>query len=203
MLLRLALPAIAARAIETEVGASYFVFRNARLEPAPNPLSVDQSSDWAPFIAATYRFNERLGLRVSYEFVDDVRSTAEFGSPPGDPPPPLPVVYWGHYRDDVHIVSAAPEFSWPLWPRWTFSLAPRLNWVASRGDVRYATNSALILLRAPRRRNDRGVTLGGSARFGWSLGPRSSVSLGYSYLDLEPSFDREGHVFSAVVSWRF
>jgi hypothetical protein len=197
------LPIAAARPA-LEAGASYFDLRDARFEPAPAPLQVLQSEHKVvPFIAATHAFNESFALRFSYQYLHDLTASAEFGSPPGDPPSPLAVVVWGRYQDDVHVVSAAPEFRWSLRPRLNLSLAPQLNWVASRGTVAHSSTNALILLRAPYRRNDDGFTLGGSLRLAWSFRAHSALSLGYQYLDLEPSFDRKAHVYSAGWSWQF
>jgi hypothetical protein len=195
--------ALGASAIQPEVGASYFELHNARFEPAPTPLSVDEPSKGAPFIAVTHDFTDRFGFRLSYHHVNNLRATAQFGSPPGSPPSPLAVVVWGHYHDDVHLLSAAPEFKWSFSPKLTFAIAPQLSWVASRGVVSYSTTNALIQLIGPRKRHQDGFTLGGSARFLWSLGHRSAVSVGYQYVDLNPSFDREAHVFSGGVRWRF
>lgn len=199
----LAVPAIAA--VELEVGASYLVPEGARLERSPRPLSVDEPERVAPFVAASYAFTDAFAVRFSYQFVDNLRATAQFGSPPGTPDglPVIPIVVWGHYRDDVHIVALAPEFRASLRPNLTLGLAPQLNWVASRGRISYATDYPLILLVAPYDRNDEGFTFGGAARLLWSLSGRTAVSLGYQYLDLEPSFDREAHVLSAGLLWKF
>jgi hypothetical protein len=36
-----------------------------------------------------------------------------------------------------------------------------------------------------------------------SLGGRSALALGYEFLDLEPSFNREAQVLTGALSWRF
>lgn len=196
----LVVPVVASAKIQPEVGVSYFALRDTELERGSYPLWTDEPSETSPFVAATYEFNERFGLRLSYHYLDDVRTTTQLGSPPGSP---LAVVVWGHFNDDVHLFSAAPEFRWSLAPKLTFAIAPQLNWVASKGVVSYSTNDPLVLLVAPRKWDDDGVTLGGSARFLWSLGRRAALTLGYQYLDLDPSFGREAHVVSGGVQWSF
>ena len=198
-----ACPAIMAAEIRSEIGASFFAVRHARLEQSPSPLSSDEPGRTAPYVAATYGLNERIAIRLSYHYLNDVRTTAQFAGPPGIPPSPLPVFVSGHYVDDVHVLSVAPEYHWAIAPALSFSVAPQLNWVTSRGVVSYSTNSALILLVAPRERNDEGFTWGGAVRMQWSLGARAALAAGYQFVDLEPSFDREAHVFSAGLSWKF
>lgn len=201
--LLVAAPVIASAQWTAEAGAGYFRPENAHLESSPTPLTLDEPSRLAPYVAATYGFTPRFGLRMSYQFVNNARATAQFGSPPGSQPPVLPIVVWGHYHDDIHVVSAAPEFTWPLAPQLTIGIAPQLNWVASRGRVSYSTDYPLILLVAPRDRNEDGLTLGGSVRVRWALGPRASAVAGYQYIDIEPSFDRTAHVFSGGLQWKF
>jgi hypothetical protein len=69
--------------------------------------------------------------------------------------------------------------------------------------VSYSTTNPAVLLIGPRKRNDDGFTLGGSVRFLWSFSPRLAISLGYQYVDLDPSFDREAQVFSGGMQWKF
>lgn len=192
--------AAAAPAFHAELGASYFLLRNSDPQPGSHRLSVDEPEKLAPFVAGAYEFSERFSLRLSYHYLSDVSTVAELGSPPGSP---LAVVVWGHYDDDVHLVSAAPEFKWSLAPRLSLGVAPQLNWVASRGVVSFSTHNPAVLLVGPQRRHDDGLTLGGAARLLWSIGKNSVVSLGYQYVDLDPSFGREAHVFSGGLLWRF
>ena len=196
-------PARGVPAFVAEAGASHFEFRGGSLDGSIGALAVDEPARVAPYLAFAREFSDRFGLRLSYHFLDNVRTTAVFGGPPGVPPSPLPVVVWGHYLDDVHLLTLSPEFKWRLAPKMSFSFAPQLNWIASRGLVRYSSDSAFILLVGPQRRNDDGFTPGGATRLTWSLGPRAALTLGYQYSDLEPSFDREAHVFSGGFAWRF
>lgn len=199
--LALAASAGAAPTIQVELGASHFWLRDTHGEDNAAPLSIDEPTKTAPFIAATYAFNDRFGLRLAYHYLDDVHTSAEFGHIPGEVVPQ--VVVWGHFRDDVHVLSLAPEFNGSLAPRLKFAIAPQVNWVASRGVVSYSTNDPLVLLIGPRDRDDDGFTFGGSARVIWSLGERAAVSLGYQYIDLDPSFDRTAHVLSGGLLWGF
>lgn len=198
--LLLAAPVAGTAQWTAEAGAGYFQLEDAHLEQSPRPLTLDEPGRIAPFVAATYGFTPRFGLRMSYQFVNNARATAQLGSPPGSP---LTVIVWGHYRDDIHVLSVAPEFSWLVAPKLTLAVAPQLNGVVSRGQVRYSTDYLAIMLVPPHRRNDEGLTPGATARLAWALGARTTVSLGYQFLDLEPSFDRQAHVFSGGLQWRF
>ncbi len=195
--------ATASPAIHPEIGVSYFVLRNTKPESSTAPLSVDEPTKFAPFVAVRCEATPWLGLRLSYHFLNNLHTVTENGPPPGLPLSTLPIFVRSHYQDDVHLVSAAPEFTWNIAPQWTVALAPQVNWVSSRGTISYSTNSPLLSLVAPRARNDDGFTLGGGGWVRWSLGARTTLSLGYQYLDLEPSFGREAHSFSGGVSWKF
>lgn len=198
-----ALPAAAAPGFSLEGGASYFMLRHERLESSPAPFTVDQPDRLAPFVGLRTALTDRFGLRASYQFVNNVRATAQFSYRLGDPPSPVPTIVWGHYEDDVHVFSLAPEFTWPLAPRLNFALSPQFNWVKSRGLVRYSTDNALILLQAPRERNEDGTTWGGAARFDWAFGAKSGLFASYQFVDLEPSFERQARVVSAGMTWKF
>lgn len=195
-----AVPAFGA-GFQAEAGVSYFNFIDGQYERNPPlALSKDEPNRAAPFVAVSHAFTPRLALRLSYQFVNNARATIEHGSPPGSM---LPIVVFGHYRDDIHVVGLAPEFNFNLTPRFSFALAPKLNWVASRGMVAYSTTDPLILLVGPQSRSEHGFTAGGAARVQWSLGPRAAVTAGYEYSDLDPSFERKAHIFSAGLAWRF
>ena len=193
-------PTIASPAIQAEAGASYFVLRDTRSDSSTNVLSVDEPTKVAPFVAATYDFTERVGLRLSYHFLNNVQTTAQHGSPPGSP---IQVIVWGHYRDDIHLFTAAPEFKFPLSPKLSLALSPQLNWVASRGVVSFSTTDPTVLLVGPRERDEEGITWGGSVRALWAIDSRFSISVGYQYSDLDPSFDRQAHIFSGGLLWKF
>jgi hypothetical protein len=189
--------------IEIEAGPSYFFFEGARPEVAPDPLQFDAPDKGGFFVAATYAFTERIGARVAYHQVNNTRIAAQYGSPPGSPPSPLTVVVWGHYRDDIHLITAGPEFKWRPYPRLLLAAGPQVNWIASRGTASYGSETALILFAGPRARNDEGFTWGGAARVAWAVGARTAITAGYQFVDLEPSFHRRAQVMSAGVSWRF
>jgi hypothetical protein len=153
-----------------------------------------------PFVAGTIGFTEHLGLRLSYTYLRGVETTTEFGLPIGAL---LAINVQGHYRDDINLASAAPEFTWNLGAKLALAVAPQVNWVRSRGVVSFSTNNPAVLLVAPRSRNDDGFTFGGSARLVYSFGARAAVAVGYQYVDLEPSFGRTANVFSGGVQWKF
>jgi hypothetical protein len=200
LLLLLAAPLARALPLVPEVGVSYFWLRDARIASSSPVLAVDEPGRAAPYVALTYGVNARLGLRLSYHHIDDARTTSVLGSPPGAL---LPIVVWEHLRDDIHVASLAPEFTWPLGPTTLFAVAPQLNWVGSKGVVSYSTDNPLVLLIGPTSRRDDGFTVGGSIRFRQALGTRAALSLGYQFVDLDPSFDRRAHVLTGGVSWRF
>lgn len=187
-----------------EAGLSYFALRSAQFEAAPAPLRVNEGSRAAPFIAAGYSFTERFGLRLSYHYVHDITATAAFPRQPGDPEEvELPVVVYGQYKDDVHLVGLAPEFRWSLAPAWQLTISPVLNWVESRGEVRYSSSVPTFAAIPDRRVHDDGFTFGGSIGLEWTIAERAALSLSYQYTDLDPSFDREAHIFSGGVRWKF
>ena len=199
LLSALAAPVIASPTIEPEAGVSYFVLRHTQIQPGA-VTSVDEPTATVPFVAVTGGFTDHFGLRLSYHYLRNVDTVTRYNVPPGSL---LQILVWGHYEDDVHLFSAAPEFKWSLAPRVMFAIAPEVNWVASKGMISYSTNGAALTLVAPQTRNDHGFTLGGSTRLVWSLGRHAAVALGYQYVDLDPSFGRVGHVFSGSVQWEF
>jgi hypothetical protein len=148
-----------------DVGGSWFIIRGTNANPATNLVRQSEPTVFAPTVGGTLAFSDAFGLRLSYQYLRGVGSTAEYAGPTGSTPPNT---VWGHFRDDVHIFSAAPEFNWSLLPQLKATLAPQLNFVSRRGSVSYSTNSPLILLVGPRSVSDRGVTLGLGGRLGWS-----------------------------------
>jgi opacity protein-like surface antigen len=189
-----------------EAGLSHVVLRDARYEAYPSPLAVSEDRrQAAPFIAAGYSFNPLLGLRLSYHFIDDLSATTQFPHPPGPPGQPvIALVTWGHYRDDVHLLSLAPELKWPATGKLTFILAPALNWVASRGEVSYSFTGGIPFVPVlPRGHRDSAFTFGGSVGAAWSVSTHVALSIAYQYADLEPSFERTAHVFSGALRWNF
>src|SRR5688572_29836687 len=105
----LSAPLTIAAAFEAEIGASYFVFRGTQL--GQTALSVDEPKELAPYIAGTYVVSDRFGVRLTYHHLRDVHTQADFGAPPGLPPS-QPAGVFGHFEDDVHLLSVAPEFEW-------------------------------------------------------------------------------------------
>lgn len=187
-----------------EAGVSYLALRDARFETAPDPLRTSGGkSEAAPFIAGGVSFTERFGLRLSYHYVDQINASAQFPSPPAGGPITTPVVVWGYYQDEVHLVGLAPEFRWAAGPKLRFTIAPVLNWVASRGEVWYAAANAAVLPGPSRRPSDEDFTFGGSLGLEWSLTEHAAISLSYQYADLQPSFDREAHLISGALRWNF
>ncbi len=187
-----------------ELGASYLSLHGERFERSPEPLqTLGGKAKTAPFVTAGYRLDEGLSVRLSYHAIGDIEAAAKFGSPPNQGGPVnTPVVVWGRYEDEVHLLTLAPEFSWPR-GKWTFRLAPEVNWVSSRGRASYTMSDPTIAAIPPRTHSENGFTLGGALAVSYAIAERTSVSLTYHYTDLDPSFDREAHVFSAGVRWGF
>ena len=199
----LATPWVSRADISIDAGISYFDFRQGRIESNSTVLAVDDPGKVAPFVAATFGFSKRFGLRASYHYITDVKSVVKYGSMPGSGPITTPVIVYGHYEDDIHLFSFSPEFKWSPSPTLTLAAGPQLNWVASRGRVAYSSTDPTVLLMAPHRKNDDGFTLGGPARAIWSVSAKTALSLGYQYLDLDPSFNRRSHVLSASFQLSF
>lgn len=184
-----------------EAGASYVRPRSFEAE-STNVFGRQDRSRWAPYIAGRYVWNDWLGARLSYRHISDFRATIEYGIPPAGGVGPQ-VIVWGHYRDDVHQVSLAPEITFHPYAGLVLVVSPVVNWVSSRGDVSYSTNNPAVTLLAMRDRNDTGFTLGGSVQLRYALSARAAVTVGYEYVDLAPSFGRKAHVFSGGVQWTF
>jgi hypothetical protein len=183
-----------------EAGYSHFEFRDSDPERGIPTRSISESSRGAPFVAGSMTLTERIGLRTSYHYIDNVRSTAQIATP-FDWPDSINV--FGHYRDNIHLVTIAPEYGWSPRPGLALAISPQLHWVNSRGRVDYETNSTEIQLPDPHRRNDHGFTLGISGRVGVSLSDRSAAFAGYSFSDLSPSFGRQAHIFFGGFSYAF
>jgi hypothetical protein len=186
--------------IGLEAGYSHFKFRDSDPERDIGTRMVDEPSRGAPFIAGSMTLTERIGLRLSYHYIDDIRSTAELRLPEDWP---ATVSVHGAYRDNVHLVTFAPEYGWSPRPGLLLAISPQLHWVNSRGHVSYSTNWPDLVLPDPERRNRHGFTLGISGRIGVTLSERSAAFVGYGFSDLEPSFGRQAHVFSGGFSFAF
>lgn len=190
-----------------EAGVSFVGLADGRFERTPDAFFSDDGEEAAPFIAGGYSFSERFGMRASYHYIGDIKASAGYGHPPGMPDPVLPVVVYGHYKDDVHLVGLAPELRWAATEKLKLTFSPMLNWVASRGVARYAygaTPPTTLLAPIPNRRHrDEGLTFGASIGMAWMIGERSTLSLSYQYTDLEPSWDRVAHLVSGALRWNF
>lgn len=203
--------ALAAPGAFTEIGLSHFALDGARFEKHPTPVAVwDETSKLAPFVAAGYSFTDGFGLKLSYHYVADISSAAKYNSFPTDGDVQLPVVTMAYYEDDLHVVGLSPEFKFKVGNAVTLAFAPVLNWVANQGRAIYShgvinvapdpSNPQVVVRRS---RDDDGFTVGGSIALLFSLSERSALSFSYQYANLEPSYDREGHILTGAWRWTF
>lgn len=204
LVLLLATAASAATRWSAEAGVSWFMVRGFDLGTEPGPLAVRETDRAAPFVAGRYAFTDRFGVKLAYDYVANADATAEYGYPPGQGGDVhTPVAIWGRYDIDLHVVSLAPEFTWPVNARLSVTLAPAVNWVASRAWVAYDTTLPNVLLVAAHAENDDGFTLGANVGISWALSERAALTASYRYVDLNPSWHREAHVVSGGLRWTF
>ena len=197
------LPAIHASPFHVEAGASYFMFNGTNLESRANLNSVDEPKNRAPFVGVQYDLGQGFGVRFSYQWVNEVWTTAEYGPTANFSPSPFPSLVWGYYHDDIDVISVSPEFALALTPRLSVGIAPQINWVRSRGWIHYSSMSPVLLLVAPQAWRDDGFTVGGSTRLQWIFASRAAASVSYQFTDLKPSFGRKAHVLTGSLQWRF
>jgi opacity protein-like surface antigen len=185
-----------------EAGVSYFDLQGATFADSAasnvTAVGVDDSA-WAPFIAAGYSFSEHIGLRFTYQYVNDVRSEVNRTYAAGSGS----YVVNARYSDDLHVLALAPEFKWIISPKLTLSLSPELNWVAMREDMRLHTDAPSITVVPRSSRSEEEFTFGASAGLAWAINERSALTLAYKYVDLKPSWDRTANVVSAGLRWKF
>ncbi len=207
----------------TEAGASYVMLMGAHYPSgAPSLASVavyppilewTRSHDnkdtpkWAPFVAVGYSFTDWLGVRLSYQYIANLTARTEWRSrfAPGYETlvGVLAPIFTTTYEEDIHVLSLAPEFRWPVTSAVAVTFSPELNWVASRGEVQesYVTYYTPTVTR--RVRNEKEYTLGVSAGAVWSLTKRCDLVFRYKYADLKPSFGREAHILSGAIRLGF
>jgi hypothetical protein len=173
---------------------------------APAPTSTltvlsEDKSQWAPFVAAGYTFTDRIGLRLSYQYIGSLSARAKSTIIVGGDAVLGEVSF--RFNDKVHVVSLAPVFTWPLASKLTLTFSPEVNWIASRGEILASTDSPQINI-APRQvRNEQDVSVGASVGARWFLTEKCDLILGYKYTDLKPSWGRQAHLFSGGLHWRF
>lgn len=185
-----------------EAGVSYLDLRDATFpsngSSSITSVSVDDSA-WAPFIAAGYSFTQHLGLRFSYQYVNNVRSELDRTYSSGEDS----YIVNSRYSDDLHVLALAPEFTWALTPKLSFSLSPEINWIAMREDMHSHTDAPSITVVPQTSRTEEEFTFGASVGVSWALDERSALTLAYKYVDLKPSWDRTANVVSAGLRWKF
>jgi hypothetical protein len=223
LLILLGAPLFAETGFYTEAGLGYVVLRGAHYrDDAPSLVSiaiyppilewhrssaVDDKSTGAPFVALGYSFNDRLGVRLTYQYIADLTARSEWRStlsPGYETLVGVLAPYLSICRsDDIHVLSVAPELAWPVTRSCRVTFSPELNWVASRGEV----VRSLVTYYTPdvsrQVRNEQQFTLGGSVGLLFDLTEKVALSVGYKYADLKPSWDREAHILSGSIRLRF
>ena len=207
----------------TEAGVSYVALMgahytdNAPSGPAvavyPPILEWTRSQDskdspkWAPFLALGYSFTERLGVRLSYQYIANLDAHSEWRSRFSPGYETLVGVMAPYsltsYKEDVHVLSLAPELNWSVTNSLAVTFAPELNWVASRGEAEESYVTYYTASVSRRDRNEQAFTLGASASAVWSLTDRCKFVVRYKYVDLKPSWGREAHIVSGLVRLGF
>jgi len=172
------------------------------IPPTSTITAINQDSSTAvPFLAVGYSVSERLGLRLSYQYLGDLSARVDYRVVIGGDA--LLGTYTTKFNDDVHIVSLAPEFTWPLAANFSLTLAPQLNWVSSDSELLSSTQSTQLSVIPRLTRQESEFTFGASAACVWHWTETSSVVLRYQYADLKPSWQREAHLVTGAVRWRF
>jgi hypothetical protein len=196
-----------------EAGASHFALRGARFGSSPLErfggqllTASSRQSRTAPLVAAGCSFGDFYGLRLSYQFIDDLSGTVEYGAPSGTVP--RTAVYTrGYFRDEVHLLGIAPELKLPVNRIIKLTFSPTLNWVASRGEINHVYVDVVSI--APlepfptRKQRKEAFTFGGSMGLTWSVAKHAALSVAYHYADLDPSFERTAHIVSGGLRWNF
>ncbi|ACB75773.1 hypothetical protein [Opitutus terrae] len=185
-----------------EAGVSYVRLSKADL-PASSSFALTEvrhdRSAWSPFLAAGWDFSDRVGIRTSYRSVAGVDASTSYNivDTTGS--------YYlrNRYSDDLHVITVAPEFTFRATPSLMLGVSPELNWVYARQTTRTDSNAPMILVLPYHTDSDSGLSLGGSAAMNWAWSPPWSVSLRYSWIDLDPSWNRRAHALSGAVAWRW
>ncbi len=182
----------------------------ATADPAANTVSVALSEPtWHEddttsvfHLAAGYTWRDWLNLRLTYQHFGRTAatSTSEVIVAADD--------YDGGtitltYRDQVQVLSFAPELRWQATPKFALLVAPELNWVFSEAELETVSNSPVITYVPFIRRRADELSLGASVAAEFAVGEQLALSLRYRYLDLDPSWGREASVLSAGLQWTF
>ena len=215
----LSMPAFAVSPFYTEAGGSYVALRGAHFpNGAPQlpsitiyppiltwtqaPVTQDKSK-WSPFVALGYSFSDYLGVRLSYQYIGDLSARTEWDATfaPGYETfaPAKEPVFSSSYKDDIHVLSLAPELKWPIAGKLVVTLAPEINWMSIREEVQetYVSNSAPVITN--RSHNQKKYTLGASFGLLWSFTEQWAFAVRYKYTDLKPSFGRKAHGLTAAI----
>lgn len=201
--LAVAAPVVAQPRFYAEAGVSYLAVEGTTSPDVHISLPLlardHDKTAWSPFIAAGWNLSDHFGLRTAYRYVDGLNVQEAFAIQDGTGTYHLTT----RYSDDLHVVTLAPEFRWRAGHAAVITLSPELNWVHLRESVHTWTNAPAVDPAPPRTRSDEDFSLGGSAAVVWALTARWSLPLRYSYLDLDPSWNRRAHAVSAGLAWQF
>lgn len=168
-------------------------------------LVGEQRSKNFPVLSAGYRFNDRFGLRVSYQSVRNLTTqTAWEAQYVGGTPLNVlvaPPSFYTTIEDNLDVVSFAPEAILPLVGKLSVVLSPELNWMRLRRDVdeRFVSLSPTQHLMYSETENK--MNLGASAGLMLGLTDKLQLSVRYKYVNFSPSFDRDAHEVFATLRW--
>ena len=187
---------------EAFIDSSVILLVPGTVPPTATITSVSQDRSAAsPFLALGYSLSERWSLRLSYRYLGDLSARVDYRVIVGGDT--FVGTYTTKFNDDVHIVSLAPEFTWPVASHLSLTISPELNWVVNDSELLSTTQSSSVIITPRLTRHESKFTFGASAACVWDWTETSSVVLRYQYADLKSSREREAHLVTGAVRWRF
>ena len=169
-------------------------------------LKNEDRSTMAPFLAVGYSFSDWLGMRLSYQYIGHLTAQTETDTsfiPTAIYPPGVYVTTFAtHYKDDVHLLSLAPEIKWPVTDKLKLMFSPQLNWVLDRSEVQESVTTYQTFVSNTAQTRQK-LSLGALVGAMWSCSKRCDLTASYQYADLNPSHGRQANIFSGAVRWRF
>ena len=153
-------------------------------------------------VAVGYRILDGLSLKVGYHQLGRTTSTQTADVVIGVAQTAAGDITM-KYQDRVQAVSFSPEFRLAMTPKLSLTLAPELNWIFSQASLRTETDSpAISIIPFIERKSDK-LTLGAALGAEWAATEKLTLSARYQFKDLDNSWDRQAHVFSAGLRFAF